>query len=239
MRAADTLSITDNRLLAALPDSAVERLRPHLEPVRLESGEVIAEPGQGVDYLYFPTTAVVALIYTDHHGATAETGLVGNSGLTGIARLLGSGFTPNGVMVAVGGFAFRVAARVMLQAFQGNPSLHALLLRYAQTMMVQIAQTAVCNRLHHVDTRLCRWLLLARDCGRSQDIRVTQETIAHILGVRRECVTHAAHRLQEAGLIRNSRGHITILDDPGLEAAACECYAVVRSQFERLLGIEG
>lgn len=239
MRASETLSIKDNRLLAALPDSAVDGLRAHLEPVRLASGEVLSEPGRGVDHLYFPTSALVALIYTDHHGATAETGLVGNSGLTGIARLLGSGFTPNGLVVAVGGLAFRVPAPVMLRAFQDDAPLRTVLLRYAQTMMVQIAQTAVCNRLHHVDTRLCRWLLLARDCGRSDDIRVTQESMAHILGVRRECITHAVHRLQQAGLIRNTRGKVTILDGPGLEATACECYGVVRGEFERLLGRAG
>lgn len=224
-----------NRLLSVLPSTVLDRLRPDLEPVSLAAGEVIHDAGQAMEWHYFPTTAVIAMVYTVRQGTTTETGCVGNTGVTGLARLLGSSTTPNEAVVAIGGDAFRIRPRTLLAEFDRSARLRRLVLRYAQAMIIQISQTAVCNRLHHVDMRFCRWLLLARDCAGSDNIGVTQEFVAHMLGVRRECISHAAHRLQDAGLLRNRRGRIAIIDPAGLERAACECYDVVRREFDRML----
>lgn len=229
-------SVAENRLLASLPGALLVELRPYLEPVSLRAGEVIHAPGQCLDFLYFPTTAIVSLICTLEQGTTTETGLIGNEGAIGIALILGSTSTQSEAVVAVAGEACRIRATRLLQEFQHNEPLRALLLRYTQALITQISQTAVCNRLHHVDARLCRWLLLARDRTRARKIPITQEFIARMLGVRRECVNQAIHRLQRAGLVNNGRGHIEILDPAGLEAAVCECYGVVRTEFDRLRG---
>lgn len=227
---------TANRLLAALRPATRDSVLAELEPVELRRGATLYRPGQRLDYLHFPTSAIVALLYTLKRGATAETGIVGNEGVAGVGLFLGNQIAPNEAVVSVAGHAYRMRASDLHRAFHGIYDFRAMLLRYTQAMLTQVSQNAVCNRLHTVDARLCRWLLLTRDRMKTLEIRMTQEFIAHMLGVRRECVTLAAHRLQEAGLIRNGRGRITILDAPGLEAAVCECYAVVRAEFEHLLG---
>lgn len=226
----------DNRLLATLPHEDVERLRPQLTPVTLALGDVLYEPDRAMAYMYFPTTAVVSLIYTMVDGTTAEMGLVGNEGVVGIALFMGGDTTPNRAIVQVAGAAFRLQAPALRAEFVRAGAVQLALLRYTQALITQISQTAVCNRLHAIEQRLCRWLLLTRDRVPSDAIQMTQEFIAHMLGVRREGVTLAARHLQEAGLIRYVRGHITILDRPGLEATACECYRVVKDEFRRLLG---
>jgi len=226
----------DNRLLAALPREDVARLLPQLTPVPLALGDVLYEPDRAMAYLYFPTTAVVSLIYTMVDGTTAEMGLVGNEGVVGVALFMGGDTTPNRAIVQVAGDAFRLWAPALRAEFLRAGAVQLALLRYTQALITQISQTAVCNRLHAIEQRLCRWLLLTRDRVPSDAIQMTQEFIAHMLGVRREGVTLAARDLQEAGLIRYVRGHITILDRPGLEATACECYRVVKDEFTRLLG---
>jgi CRP-like cAMP-binding protein len=226
----------DNRLLATLPHEDAERLLPQLTPVPLALGDVLYEPDRPMAYLYFPTTAVVSLIYTMVDGTTAEMGLVGNEGVVGIALFMGGDTTPNRAIVQVAGEALRLRASILRAEFMRAGAVQLALLRYTQALITQISQTAVCNRLHAIEQRLCRWLLLTRDRVPSDAIQMTQEFIAHMLGVRREGVTLAARDLQEAGLIRYVRGHITILDRPGLEATACECYRVVKAEFTRLLG---
>ena len=224
-----------NRLLAALPGEVYGRLRSALEPVAFGLGDVVYEVGRRMEHIYFPTSSVVSLIYTMEDGATAEMGLVGNEGVVGIALFMGGDTTPNQAVAQVAGGALRMKAQAMLEEFRRGGPFQLALLRYTQALITQISQTAVCNRLHPVEQRLCRWLLLTRDRLPSDEILMTQEFIAHMLGVRREGVTAAAHHLQEAGLIRYARGHITILDRKGLEAAACECYRVVKDEFDRLL----
>lgn len=227
---------TANRLLAALRPATRDTILPTLEAVSLRPGATVCQRGQRLDHLYFPTNAILALTHTLEGGATAETGLVGNEGAAGIALFLGGNTAPSEMVVSVGGYALRMRPRDLHHHFHRIYDFRAALLRYTHAMLTQVSQNAVCNRLHTVDTRLCRWLLLTRDRTQSREIRMTQEFIANMLGVRRECVTLAAHRLQDAGLIRNGRGSITILDDAGLEAAVCECYGVVRTEFERLFG---
>ena len=226
----------DNRLLAALPREDVARLLPQLTPVPLALGDVLYEPNRPMAYLYFPTTAVVSLVYTMVDGTTAEMGLVGNEGVVGVALFMGGDTTPNRAIVQVAGDAFRLWAPALRVEFLRAGAVQLALLRYTQALITQISQTAVCNRLHAIEQRLCRWLLLTRDRVPSDAIQMTQEFIAHMLGVRREGVTLAARHLQEAGLIRYVRGHITVLDRPGLEATVCECYRVVKDEFTRLLG---
>ena len=225
----------DNRLLAALPGEAYERLRPALEPVAFGLSEVVYDAGRRMAHVYFPTSSVVSLIYTMEDGATAEMGLVGNEGVVGIALFMGGDTTPNQAVAQVAGGALRIKAAAMLEEFRRGGQFQLALLRYTQALITQISQTAVCNRLHPVEKRLCRWLLLTRDRVPSDELLMTQEFIAHMLGVRREGVTAAAHHLQKTGLIRYARGHITILDRPGLEAAVCECYGVVKTELDRLL----
>jgi CRP-like cAMP-binding protein len=189
-----------------------------------------------MDYVYFPTTSIVSLVYTMEDGATVEMGLAGSDGVVGIALFLGGDTTPNRAVVQIAGGALRMPAQVLQEEFKRGSSLQLLLLRYTRALITQISQTAVCNRLHSVEQRLCRWLLLTHDRVKVNELQLTQEFIANMLGVRREGVTHAACHLQAAGLIQYARGRITILDRKGLEATVCECYRVVKQEFGRLLG---
>ncbi len=225
-----------NRLLAALPAKSYDRLAPDLKRVSLALGDTLYESGEKQDYLYFPTTCVVSLLYTMRDGMTAEMGVVGNDGVVGISLFMGGGTTPNQGIVHIAGEALRMPAKALLDEFSRGGAVQLLLLRYAQALITQISQTAVCNRLHSVEQRLCRWLLLMHDRVNSDELLMTQELIASILGSRREGVTTAAGRLQDARLIRYSRGHIMILDRPHLESQVCECYRVVKDEFDRLLG---
>src|SRR5947208_194531 len=226
----------ENYLLSALPDEEYKHLIPRLEPVTFALGQVVYDSGGHLDYIYFPTTSVVSLLYTMEDGTTAEMGLTGNDGVVGVALFLGGETTPNRAVVQIAGAAFRMKARVLREEFARGGAFQRLLLRYTQALITQISQTAVCNRLHSVEKRLCRWLLLSHDRVRSDELSMTQEFISDMLGGRRESVTVAAGRLQDAGLIHYARGHIKILHRKGLEAMACECYQIVRDEFDRLLG---
>jgi CRP-like cAMP-binding protein len=229
-----------NHLLAALPEGEYAHLSTELELVPLPLGIALYEPGVELNHVYFPTTAIVSLLYVMENGASAEIAVVGNEGIVGIALFMGGGTVPNRAVVQSAGHAYRMKGRVLKQEFarfggRRHGALHPLLLRYTMALLTQMAQTAVCNRHHTVDQQLCRWLLLSLDRLPANELQMTQELIANMLGVRREGVTEAAGRLQSAGLIRYSRGHITVLDRPGLEARVCECYEVVRKEFQRLL----
>lgn len=229
-------SAPNNHLLAALPDEDYRRLHPNLERVTFSLGQIVYESDGHLDYCYFPTSCVVSLLYTTKDGATAEMGLTGNDGVVGIALFLGGGTTPNRAVVQVAGGAFRMKAKILQEEFAGGGALQQLMLRYTQALITQISQTAVCNRLHTVEKRLCRWLLLSHDRVRSDELLMTQEFISNMLGGRRESVTVAAGRLQDADLIHYARGQISILDRKGLEAAVCECYQVVKNETDRLIG---
>jgi CRP-like cAMP-binding protein len=224
-----------NHLLAALPASDYERLAPHLELIPLKLGEVLYEPGVQLRYVYFPTTSIVSLLYVMEDGASAEIAIVGNEGILGISLFMGGETTPSRAVVQSAGYGYRLKAQLLKDEFQRfGPMLH-LLLRYTQALITQMAQTAVCNRHHSVDQQLCRWLLLSLDRLESNELSMTQELIANMLGVRREGVTEAAGKLQDAGLISYRRGRITVLDRPGLEERSCECYQVVKKELDRLL----
>jgi CRP-like cAMP-binding protein len=224
-----------NRLLAALPPAEWARWASHLEPVDMPLGKVLYESGSRLSHVYFPTTSIVSLLYVMEDGASAEIAVVGNEGIVGISLFMGGESTPSRALVQSGGQGFRLKANLMLGEFnRAGPVLH-LLLRYTQALITQMAQTAVCNRHHTLDQQLCRWLLLSLDRLHSKELVMTQELIANMLGVRREGVTEAAGNLQQAGLIRYQRGHITVLDRPGLEKRTCECYAVVKKEYDRLL----
>ncbi|HYC45675.1 MAG TPA: Crp/Fnr family transcriptional regulator [Burkholderiales bacterium] len=224
-----------NRLLAALPADTAERLHADLELVTLKLGAPIYEVGGKLSYVYFPTDAIVSLMYVMKDGASAEIAVVGNEGIVGIALFMGGETTPSRAVVQSAGQAYRLRSQVLKREFEAGGPLQHLLLRYTQALITQMAQTAVCNRHHSVEQQLCRWLLLSADRLPTNELRMTQELIANMLGVRREGVTLAAGALQESGLIRYSRGHIRILDRPGLERRVCECYGVVKREFERLL----
>ncbi len=224
-----------NRLLAMLPREEYERLLPSLEPVSLTLGEVIYESGGQQNYIYFPTTAIISLLYMMENGSSAEMGVAGNEGLVGIALFMGGNTAPNRAVVQSAGDALKMKTKVLQDEFARAGMFQQLLLRYTQALMTQMSQTAVCNRLHTVEQQLCRWLLLSRDRLNTDELVMTQELIANMLGVRREGVTSAAQRLQENGLISYVRGHIQILDRTGLEATVCECYAVVKDEYARLL----
>jgi len=226
----------DNRLLAALPADAFDRLKIHLEPISFLLGEVVYEPGANLEYVYFPTTSHISLLYTMIDGSTAELGLVGQEGVVGIALFMGGETTPNRAMVQGAGVAFRMKAKAMRDEFKRGGDFQHLMLRYTQALITQISQTAVCNRLHSVQQRLCRWLLMTHDLTQSDELQMTHEFISHMLGVRREGVTMAAQRLQEMGMISYVRGHIRILDRQQLLAHVCECYQVVKDEHSRLLG---
>lgn len=226
----------ENRLLAALPGEEYERLRPSLEQVSFALGEVLYESGGQLDHVYFPTTAIISLLYMMEDGSSAEMGLAGNEGVVGIALFMGGGTMPNRAVVQSAGGAIRMKAKALQTEFALGSKFQQLLLRYTQALITQISQTAVCNRLHTVEQQLCRWLLLSHDRVRADELIMTQELIADMLGVRREGVTVAAGRLQDAGAISYVRGRIKILDRQKLEAIACECYKVVKDEFDRLLG---
>jgi len=234
--AATTNEPIKNRLLASLPIEEYERLRPNLREVAFSLGEVVYEFGGQLDYVFFPTTSIVSLLYTMENGTSAEMGLTGNDGVVGIALFMGGGTMPNRAVVQSAGEAFRLKAKVLQDEFARGGRFQYLLLRYTQALITQISQTAVCNRLHSVEQQLCRWLLLSHDRLQTDELVMTQELIADMLGVRREGVTVAAGRLQDAGAISYVRGHIQILDRQGLEATVCECYQVVKDEFDRLLG---
>jgi CRP-like cAMP-binding protein len=223
-----------NRLLAALPDTDWQRWLPLLEPVDLPLGQVLYESGVTLSHVYFPTTAIVSLLYVLESGASAEIAIVGNEGIVGVSLFMGGESTSSRAVVQSAGEGFRLEAQMIKAEFSRAPVLH-LLLRYTQALITQMAQTAVCNRHHSLDQQLCRWLLLSRDRLQGDELEMTQELIANMLGVRRASVTGAALKLQQAGLIRYSRGHISLLDRAGLEKRTCECYAVVRAEYERLL----
>ena len=224
-----------NHLFAVLSNFECERLFPHLELVPLPLGEALYESGDRLNHVYFPTTAIVSLLYVMEDGASAEIAVVGNEGIVGIALFMGGETMPNRAVVQSAGNAYRLKGQLLKQEFNRAGALQHLLLRYTQALLTQMAQTAVCNRHHSLDQQLCRWLLLSLDRLPSDELRMTQELIANMLGVRREGVTEAAGKLQRAGVIHYSRGHITVLDRPGLEARVCECYEVVRQEFRRLL----
>jgi CRP-like cAMP-binding protein len=206
-----------------------------LEHVPFALGEVIYESGGQMGYIYFPTTAIISLLYMMENGSSAEMGVAGNEGLVGIALFMGGNTVPNRAVVQSAGEAFRMKPQMLQEEFARGGAFQRLLLRYTQALMTQMSQTAVCNRLHTVEQQLCRWLLLSRDRLNSDELVMTQELIANMLGVRREGVTVAARRLQEQGLIRYVRGRITLLDRSGLEATVCECYQVVKDEYDRLL----
>jgi len=228
-------SPTQNHLLAALPAAEFDRLAAHLELARMPLGEALYESGGRLGHVYFPTTAIVSLLYVLENGASAEIAVVGNEGILGISIFMGGETTPSRAVVQSAGYGYRLAAQLLKQEFNRAGPVLRLLLRYTQALITQMAQTAVCNRHHSVEQQLCRWLLLSLDRLSSDSLSMTQELIANMLGVRREGVTEAAGKLQRAGLIRYSRGRIEVLDRPGLEKAVCECYAVVKTEFERLL----
>jgi CRP-like cAMP-binding protein len=228
-------SHAQNRLLAMLPAAEFAQLAAHLELVALPLGEMLYEPGEQLQYAYFPTTAIASLHYVLESGATAESAGVGNEGVVGIALFMGGETTPSSAVVQTAGHAYRLAGGVLKQEFNRAGFLQRLLLRYTQALMTQMFQTAACNRHHSVEQQLCRWLLLTLDRAPSRELVMTQELVASMLGVRREGITEAAGTLQRAGIIRNRRGHIAVLERSGLEARVCECYAVVNKEFSRLL----
>ncbi len=224
-----------NHLLAALPADEFERLAPHLEPAEMLLGDVLYEPGGQMQHAYFPTTAIVSLHYVTESGASAETAGVGNEGVVGISLFMGGNTTPSSAVVQTAGHAYRLAGRLLKQEFNRAGSMQRLLLRYTQALITQMIQTAACNRHHSVEQQLCRWLLLTLDRMQTNELIMTQELVASMLGVRREGITEAAGKLQQAGFIRYRRGHISVLERSGLETRACECYAVVKKELSRLL----
>jgi CRP-like cAMP-binding protein len=224
-----------NQLLASLPVEEWLRWLPQLEPVELALGQVIYESGSEQRYVYFPTSAIVSLLYVTENGSSAEIAVVGFEGIVGIALFLGGETSPSRGVVQSAGHGFRLKARVIKEEFNRSLPVMHLMLRYAQALIAQISQTAVCNRHHSVQQQLCRWLLMSLDRLPTAHLRMTQELISNMLGVRREGVTENANKLQQAGLIRYSRGHIEVLDRPGLERIVCECYGVVKKEYDRLL----
>ena len=224
-----------NHLLAALTAEVRQRLFAHLELVPLPLGKVLYESGDTMRHVYFPTDSIISLIYVMESGASAEISVVGNEGLVGIALFMGGETTADRAVVQSAGMAYRLTAQFIKTEFEQSRDVARLLLSYTQALITQMAQTAVCNRHHSVDQQLCRWLLWSLDRLPGNEVKVTQEQIAHMLGVRREGVTEAALKLQQAGLISYSRGHITVTDRCGLEHRTCECYGVVKAEYERLL----
>ena len=224
-----------NHLLSCLPAAEWQRWAPQLEAVDLPLGRVLYESGVALGHVYFPTTAIVSLLYVMEDGASAEIAVVGNEGLVGVSLFMGGETTPSRAVVQSAGRGFRMRAAALKDEFGRSSAVLHLLLRYTPALITQMAQTAVCNRHHSLDQQLCRWLLLSLDRLSGSELVMTQELIANMLGVRREGVTEAALKLQKAGLIRYARGHITALDRPGLEARSCECYAVVKKEYDRLL----
>ena len=225
-----------NHLIAGIPNDEFVRIKPNLEPVSLSLGKVIYESGEQLQYIYFPTTAIISLLYIMENGSTAEIGMAGNDGLVGIALYMGGSTTPSRAVVQSAGNAFRMPSRALKDEFSRGGVFQKILLRYTQSLMTQISQTAVCNRLHSVEQQLCRWLLINHDLLQTNKLIMTHDLIANMLGVRREGVSIAAGHLQQMGLIKYVRGTITMLDRDALEKAACECYRVVKDEYDRLLG---
>jgi len=225
-----------NRLLAALPTEDHKRCVPHLRYVTFSLGQVLYETDGRLDSVYFPTSSVISLLYTTQDGYTAEIGVTGNDGVLGIPLFLGGSTTRNRAVVQIAGGAFRMSSEVLQEEFGRGGPFQGIMLRYTQAFLTQVSQTAVCNRLHSTEKRLCRWLLLSHDRVDSDELLMTQEFISNMLGGRRESVTVAARRLQDDGLIRYTRGHIDILDRKGLETVVCECYHIVKEESDRLLG---
>ena len=223
-----------NHLLASLPPEMLHRWLSHLEMAQLKLGQVVHESGSVQSHVYFPTTSIVSLLYLLEDGAFAEIAIVGNEGLVGISLFMGGGSTTSRAVVQSAGTAYRLPAAMLKEEFKLGPVLH-LFLRYTQALITQMTQTAVCNRHHSLDQQLCRWLLLSLDRLPGNELAMTQELIANMLGVRREGVTDTALKLQRADLILYARGHITVIDRPGLERRSCECYAVVKREYDRLL----
>jgi CRP-like cAMP-binding protein len=230
-----SLDPKQNHLLAAIPAEEWTEIAPHASPVALKLGDVIYESGLDQPYVYFPTDAIISLLYVMEDGASAEIAIVGYEGLVGISLFMGGETTPSRAVVQSAGNAFRVKAKAIRDAFMRGGPVQQLFLRYTQALLTQMGQTAVCNRHHSVDQQLCRWLLMSLDRLPSNELTMTQELISNMLGVRREGVTEAAGKLQRANVIEYSRGRIKVLDRPHLEALACECYDVVRKEFARLL----
>jgi CRP-like cAMP-binding protein len=228
-------SAAENYLLAALPDTELQHWLPLLEPVDLPLGLALYESGRTLSHVYFPATAIVSLLFVLEDGHSAEIAVVGREGVVGISLFMGGESTPSRAVVQSAGRGYRLSSLAIKASFARNGPVMHLMLRYTQALITQMAQTAVCNRHHTLDKQLCRWLLLSMDRLEGSELVMTQELIANMLGVRREGVTEAALRLQEAGLIRYARGHITVLDRPGLEQRTCECYAVVKNEYDRLL----
>jgi CRP-like cAMP-binding protein len=224
-----------NQLIAALPEAELARWLPNFEAAEMPLGAVIYESGCEMTHVYFPTTSIVSLLYVMESGASAEIAVVGHEGVVGLPLIMGGGSTPSRALVQSAGEGFRLAANLMLQEFERSGPVMHLLLRYTQSLITQMAQTAVCNRHHSLDQQLCRWLLLSLDRLSSNELVMTQELIANMLGVRRESVTAAAGRLHKAGIIDYHRGRIIVLDRNRLEERTCECYGVVRKECERLL----
>jgi CRP-like cAMP-binding protein len=224
-----------NRLLAALPETEFKRLLPELELVSMPLGQVLYESGGRLRHLYFPTTSIVSLLYVMEDGASAEIAVVGNEGILGVSLFMGGETTPSRAIVQSAGHGYRLKANLLKEEFRRAGPVMDLLLRYTQALITQMAQTAVCNRHHSIEQQLCRWLLLSLDRLSTLELKMTQELIANMLGVRREGVTEAAGNLQRAGIIRYSRGRITVLSRERLEHAVCECYGVVKQEFDRLL----
>jgi CRP-like cAMP-binding protein len=225
-----------NQILAALPLAEYRRLVPHLKPVNLISGEILLEPNEPIKKIYFPQRAMISLVSIMMDGSTTEIGLIGNEGMVGLTAILGGYSTTSRTIVQISGSALEVSAEVVLQEFQRGKKLQKLLLLYAQALLTQVSQSAACNRQHNIEERLARWLLSVHDCILQDELPLTQEFIANMLGTRRSGVTVAAGILQQAGIIRYSRGKITILDQQALEETACECYQLVQNEFIRLLG---
>ena len=224
-----------NHLLAALPMPEWQRWQPQLELVDMPLGQVLYESGVTLSHVYFPISSIVSLLYVMENGASAEIAVVGCEGLVGVALFMGGGSTPSRAVVQSAGQGYRLSAGALNREFDAGGAVLHLLLRYTQALITQMSQTAVCNRHHTLDQQLCRWLLLSLDRLQSNELVMTQELIANMLGVRREGVTEAAHQLQEVGLIRYARGHISVLDRRALEKRTCECYAVVKKEYDRLL----
>ncbi len=224
-----------NHLLACLPEAEIQRLMPQLESVDLPLGKVLYESGEPLSFVYFPTSAIVSLVYVLESGSSTEVAVVGFDGVVGVASFMGGESTPSRAVVQTAGSGYRLRVNALQVEFERSNSLMRLMLRYAQALNAQMSQIAVCNRHHMLDQQLCRWLLFSLDRLRGSELVMTQELIANMLGVRREGVTEAALKLQAAGLIRYARGHISVLDRAGMEHRACECYRVVKKEHDRLL----
>ena len=229
-----TKNAKQNQLLAAMPEADWKRWLPDIEAIDMPLGHVLYEPGSTLSHVYFPTTAIISMLYVLENGASAEIAVVGNEGLVGISLFMGGESTPSRAVVQSAGKGFRLPAQAMKDEFNRGGAVLHLLLRYTQALITQMSQTAVCNRHHSLDQQLCRWLLLSLDRLEGSELVMTQELISNMLGVRREGVTEAALHLQSAGLIKYSRGRISVLDRPGIEKRSCECYGVVKKEYDRL-----